>query len=720
MGRKSKVPVKIDSSGGGTDVPPQDGLPAFLRYIDIKGKEYGLEILTRVFFVLPTEKEVAETVQRHQSEEDHLYVIGAGMPYMPSGKCTMPLFEECKSLGLCEEISHDIVRMAIVQLQGKYLGQGSVSTVVKSMQKFVEFLASRSEKPQKLTDINKEDWADYLERCVADNRPITEMYFNAARLIFSSYQQTSLGGWLDGLMFKRGKRGNLSKEHTSEVAEAKDYSDVVMYQLLSLFIFTFEQRIGFLKRYEKITEADMPEDWIYPGRKAKIKKKGTESDTSQLLLKWLTDGDTGYETLINHYILHHKAGAMGHRLKGDKRLNISEKLISFYSRDKNKKTLVSKFHESMGRRHGYDSNGSLNLLFFYVNDKKVPTEPNYIINQIGWCLANLIMMQTGVNKEVVLTIPSKSENGESILTRGDTVFVRKDDMESEINLYGTKARTGGAPEKIIPIIIVKNSPLYEMLIDYERYVKVGDGPFFEFNRTFVNQWSSGGSSANGISNYFKVTNEAGEILTTIDSTRFRKVFASGQLLDRMKNVKDMSELAEKLRDDLNHGNLDTTLTNYLLKSTVGRSIIDIAIATISGEKLNDLKCKSQIQLSEPIKFKKKVFLCHCVDPHNPSHDVAIADECRHYDLCLGCEQSTIAKEHLPYICLRILQYEAEREKDPYIWTATFEDRWCIAHDALECYINADKRNGRRFIDDAWITAREGRISLPPIISPTRV
>jgi hypothetical protein len=100
--------------------------------------------------------------------------------------------------------------------------------------------------------------------------------------------------------------------------------------------------------------------------------------------------------------------------------------------------------------------------------------------------------------------------------------------------------------------------------------------------------------------------------------------------------------------------------------------------------------------------------------------VAIADECRHYDLCLGCEQSIITKEHLPYICLRIIQYEAEREKDQQIWPALFEDKWCIAHDALARYIEKNKKDGRHLVDEAWITARQGRITLPPIIAPSRM
>lgn len=330
-------------------------------------------------------------------------------------------------------------------------------------------------------------------------------------------------------------------------------------------------------------------------------------------------------------------------------------------------------------------------------------------------------MQTGVNKEVVLTIPSKAEDGNSILTRGDTVFVKKEGAETEIHLYGIKAKVGNAPKKIIPVIIVKHSPLYEMLVDYERYVKVGNGPFFEFNNSFISSWAIAGG-VNDLSKNYPVTDENGNQLSSIQTTRFRRVFASGQLLDRMKNIREMNELAEMLRNDLNHGNLDTTLTHYLMKSTVGRSVIDIAIATITGDKLNDLKCKSQIEGDDrkSIQFKKKVFLCHCIDPLNPSHDVAIADECRHYDLCLGCEQSIITKEHLPYICLRIMQYEEEREKAPHIWPALYEDKWCIAHNALSRYIESDKKNGRFLVDEACIAARNGRVTLPPIIAPNRI
>lgn len=719
MGRISKPPVKIDASDSGTEVPLQDGLPPFKRFIDIDGKKHGKKILTRLFFVTPSDEEVTETVQMHQSAEVQVFVMGAKMPYMRSTLVSPPIFERCKALGFSEDFSNNIVRLAIRHLSGKHLSKSSVNSAERSLRDFVGFLANHREDPQTLNDISKEIWVDYLALCAADGKANTEILFNTVRLIFHTFKPTSIGGWLDSLKFKRGKRSKPSPEHTSELVETKDYSDVVMYQLLALSIYTFEQRIKYLKHYEDLTEADMPQDWIYPGRiTVRAKKRGILCDTHQLLTTWLSDEVTGYQTLIDHYILYHKAGLVRKTSKGDYKRGFSTTLVNFWICSEENRALVTKFLEAMGQRYGYEyKTAATNLLSFYVNNKKVPTDSNRIINEIGWCLANLLMMQTGVNKEVVLTIPSKSENGKSILTRGDTVFITKGGGNSEINLYGIKAKTGGTPEKNVPIIVSKNSPLFEMLVDYERYVKVGDGPFFEFNQTFINEWSTAGGS-NDLSKHFPVTDENGEQLLSIDSTRFRKVFASGQLLDRMKNIKDMNELAEKLRDDMNHDNLDTTLTNYLLKSTVGRSIIDIAIATIIGGKLNDLKCRSQVEHLKPIPYKKKVFLCHCIDPHNPSHDVAIADECKHYDLCLGCEQSVITREHLPYICLRILQYEAERVKDPHVWPATFEDRWRIAQDALDRYIATDKKNGQEFVDNAWVVAREGRISLPPIIAST--
>jgi len=724
MGRKSKPSVTIKPTVVSTEVPPADGLPPFKRFLDIDGKQRGKKHVTRLFFVNPTDQEVILAEQDRKSKiNEQMYVMAALMPWMPKGaQVSTPLFEHCKSMGFSDDFSADIVRLVINYLQGKHFGRNSLYQTESAMREFVSFLSTRSNRPQYITDIDRDAWVDYLNLRVMDKRGKSERDFNYAKGIFNAYSKTSLGGWIGVLKFS-SKRRNLASEHTSELADnTRDYSDVVMYQLLALFIFTFEQRIGYLKRYEQLSEADMPQDWICPGRKKekRLFKSGDVSEHTLLLEKWLSDEGKGYETIIDHCIIYHKAGFGSHyKQRRGNRDPFKEKLKS-YECHHAETGLYKAFRKAMGDRHGYDWESWNNTFLAYYVKKKSSGEPNIIMNQIGWCLANLVMMQTGVNREVVLTIPSLGEDGTSILNRGDAVFIKDGQSgETEVNLYGYKAKTGQAPERVIPIVLPKDGPLYQMLIDYEKYAKIStDGPFFEFNKGFICGWSTAGGVAN-LSKDFPIINESRDYLKTIESSRFRKVFASGALLERVKNVNDMNELAELLRQDLNHGNFDITFSHYLLKSSVARSVMDIAIATVISGKLDDFRCKSRIEVDKPVQYKKKVFLCHCADPNNPGHEVAIADECRHYDLCLGCEQSVIAKEHLPYICLRIIQYEAERKKDPLIWAATFEDRWCIAHDALECYIAKDKQYGRILVDDAWRSAREGHVSLPPIIAPTR-
>jgi len=735
MGRKSKPPITINLAVGETEVPPTDGLPPFRRFFDVHGQLRRKALLTRVFFVTPTDQEIQATVEERKSQKDvQVYVIAAKMPWMNKGaRTSSPLYDHCKSKGFSDEFSSDIVRLVINHLQGRHLGRNSLYQTDSALKVFVNFLSSHREKPNSITDIGKDTWVEYLDIRAKDKRKKSAFEYNYARRVFSAYRGTAVNGWLDGLMLKESKRGKLASEHTSELADnIRDYSDAVLYQLLALFIYTFEQRIGFLKQYERVTEADMPPDWIYPGRKNVFpgrvgkgnmqSKVGMLTDKTLLLERWLRDEEDGYEVIINHCIVYYKAGLRVRTSQKSKWLTSQFlSVLKSYAAKYAATGLYKKFLIEMGNRHGYDYETDPVTFVDYYIKKKAADEPHVVMNQIGWCLANLLMMSTGVNREVVLTIPSLGEDGKSILNRGDKVFVKDgQSVETEINLYGYKAKSGAAPERIIPIVIPKDGPLYQMLIDYEKHVKVGtDGPFFEFNKGFVGSWSTAGG-VRDLAKNFPVIDESGKYLKTIEASRFRKVFASAALLDRMNSVKDMNELAELLRDDLNHGNFDTTFSHYLLKSGVARSVMDIAIATVIGGKLDELKCKSQIEVKKVVPHKKKVFLCHCVDPTIPTHDVAIADECRHYDLCLGCGQSVITKEHLPYICQRIIQYEAERKKDPHIWVATFEDRWCIAHDALARYVEVDKRHGRHLVDKAWQSAREGHVSLPPIISPTRL
>lgn len=159
-----------------------------------------------------------------------------------------------------------------------------------------------------------------------------------------------------------------------------------------------------------------------------------------------------------------------------------------------------------------------------------------------------------------------------------------------------------------------------------------------------------------------------------------------------------------------------TLSSYLMKDPHGRNALDAAIVAITSDKLEEaLSFKGEIDLKGKNNNRKKVFLCECSDPFNPTHNYYIADECMHYDLCLGCKRSVITKKHLPYICARILQYEIAKEANPQNWSLMFEDKWMIAHDALKKYQEKAKGNGSQIIEKAWSMAKNNEVLLPPII-----
>jgi hypothetical protein len=662
MGRRRKEPILIEQSGViPTEVTAVNGLHEFKRFIDVHGDNATKKIITRIFFVSPNQAEINETEVLHRSDGLHLCVIGARTQYIRNPGKSPPLYEYCRNLNFSEEFSIDIVRLFVGYVEGKKYSTGYLNDHVAAIKEFVDFLANQNIEINifSLSDIDFEIWCKYLSTMEKDARTTSSKIFSKLRTLFSAYPQFCLNGRLKHLIFRecKGSRTKPASEHTSELVNDKVYSDSEMYQLLAIFVESIQRRIGYLKYYQNLTEKDMPDDWLRPGERPIWLCGGHRTNQQELINKWLMDENDGYQILIDHHIMWHKlnpvyTSAYGWNGSFSKKLSLAPN-----------KALTDKFSKTMAQRHGYLAvQGGGSLINAYIK-KKSGKHSTPQINQIAWCLANLLMMFTGINKEVALSIPSQAKDGNSILTRSDNTFITSDKESSEIVLYGWKERTGMAPRKMIDIPIPKTSPIYGYLQDYEKYVKVeNDGPFFELNRGF--SWEDAGAISN-FNELYPVLDESGEYLKSIQTPRFRKVFLSGQLIEHLKGVKDGNELAEKLRQDLHQKNFDTTFVYYILKSNTARSVIDIAIATVTSEKLKDaLKFKGKILLKPSSKANKKVFLCDCEDPTKPSHGVAIAEECRHYDLCLGCERSIIFKEHLPYICCRILQYEEERKIDP--------------------------------------------------------
>lgn len=448
MGRKSKPPVVLGSiSDIRTEVPPVDGLPAFASYIDVPFERQRGRSVARLFFRPPSQGEIEETVRlRELVGKENVSVLGARMPYMNRGvKVTPALYEYCLEQGFSEDFAVDLVRLVINYLQGMHLASDTLSDKLRRLRGFLDFLSSWTEEPLLLTipDLGKQLWMDYLEFVESDPNVKANSVFNDVRCFFKSYAPTSLRGWLAQLTVVERKR-NPDAEHSSELVDAS-YSDAVMYQILAHCLEGFKRRIGYLKRYESLTEANMPSDWLYPGRnnrkpvqgREKVKGRGYETESFRLLVNWLSDEEVGYQTLIDHLIIHHKIGA----IKVDQRGKLYGgflRTLGSLTRYPEVRPLLQKFWKTTASWHGFSYPMKTRSIWSFYLNKSTSGEVNLMINQIAWCLANLLMMQTGINKEVALSIPSRGEDGRSILLRDDTLFVSKDARTTEVEIYGFK------------------------------------------------------------------------------------------------------------------------------------------------------------------------------------------------------------------------------------------------------------------------------------------
>ena len=720
MGRKRKSPVVITYSASPAILNVDAALPALQRFIDIQFETTTRKEITRIFLVEPNSEEIENTLELFAANKNSLSIISAAIEgiHQSKSKTRKPLYDTCIEKGLSDQFASSFLRLVIHFLSGKRFSTAALRQKILALEQFLNHIKASTNTPSSLTieGLDKDIWLAFLEKMEGDKRTTAKGIFNNVVQIFCSHELTSLGGWLNKLSFRLKNATKPHAEHSSELSDSS-YSDVVMFQLLALFIEGFQRRIGYLKRYALLSEFDMPADWIWPSRSSRdwllFEKGGVNKRVVTAMLEsWLSDETQGYQILIDHHIIYHKLGHISGRQRFSNRLQPLRGSA---------KDLVHRFYTKMGVSHGYRYGNGISMLMSFYLKKMKSNETNLIIDQIAWCLANLFMMQTGVNKEVVLSIPSLQENGISILKRSDPVFLSPSGLSNEVALFGYKERSGSLSRKKIYISIDKKTPLYEMLVEYEKDVKVNSkGPFFEVNKNFIAAWSKAGGIAN-FRDVYPVIDESDVHLTSINTRRFRKVFATGALLNLLKNVTNGNELADKLRLSLHKKSLDETLSVYLMKSGASRSIIDAAIATITSEKLAEgLKFKGKVALKKNIKVKRRVFLCDCEDPTNPSHDAAFAEECKHYDLCLGCERSVISKENLRYICYRINQYQQAREQAPHLWSGMFEDKFNIALDALDQYALKDHKNGKKLIEEAWHEANKVESLLPPIITSNRM
>ncbi|WP_371194809.1 hypothetical protein [Glaciecola sp. SC05] len=321
----------------------------------------------------------------------------------------------------------------------------------------------------------------------------------------------------------------------------------------------------------------------------------------------------------------------------------------------------------------------------------------------------IILIQTGINLEVALSL--KRFYGKVHWTKRYDVNLGIDaktiSKRQVLRLTGIKKKTGVAPAKEVDIRVPVDSYLYQILKMYEDIFAEQGNDLFYSGMHF-------GNANRDFFSVYKIVTDSGEELSSIATTKIRKSFAGASLAKIVEEVGSGQELERRLRESLSHENFDTTIFSYLMKTGVGHLIYSSAVVALTNQMLEDaITFKGKVcsnKTSKDSSTRIPVYLCDCEDPTKPSHDVPIANRCKQYDLCLGCERSEVYAEHIPRICYRILQYE--QTASPV--DALLADRKAIA---LDCLVKFERMHpdGQMIIEQSYQIANNAMLNNKPLL-----
>ena len=262
----------------------------------------------------------------------------------------------------------------------------------------------------------------------------------------------------------------------------------------------------------------------------------------------------------------------------------------------------------------------------------------------------LLIAESGRNKEVITSIPTQ--------TQGVSVLKNKDRFASEPSslLRGFKERghTAGGGKQPETLSIPHRTPMFShlQLFDCIRQLMHPSRKMF-FNAT------------NAVTKYQKafasgaqIKEKNGTLLNSINTTKFRKVYAGEVLQQWMEKIKNKDDLVRAVAADLKN----TIPLHYLLQSSSTEDMLSTAIVALQTKFIEHhqhiaVKMITTEKESEH-KVKEPRFLCDCIDPVNPDYAENLnVSYCKQFDNCLGCSKAEVYREHLPRIIYRCFQYE---------------------------------------------------------------
>lgn len=327
----------------------------------------------------------------------------------------------------------------------------------------------------------------------------------------------------------------------------------------------------------------------------------------------------------------------------------------------------------------------------------------------------LLMCESGRNFEVINTIPARVSSGDyslSILENEDR-FV----SEASILLYGFKYRghfsVEGAQQE--EISITTSSALFKFLNlfkDINSKLRLDSDTFFTDDK-IISAYSI------NFTKFCQIKDRDGEILTSFDTRKFRKVFAGESLNRWMKDIKNTDDLVSAVANDLKN----TIPLTYLLQSSTTEDMLSTSIVGLQMKFLEThLLIASEIKLNKekpPEKGREKRFLCDCLDPSRPDY-VANLDVtyCKSFDNCLGCSRGVVYEEHLPNIIYRGFQYEEILRGNRDLYQGQYEIKHHRANEVIEKFKRSD--NGKEVFLNAFKKAVDAwedpdTFLLPPLL-----
>jgi hypothetical protein len=696
MAKKIKAKIVLSQADNkivSMPIVDKNGLPSYSRFFDTHDN------LVRIFFENPRSK--TEVTDSRYPQKSY---IGTGK-YSTGKKTGFLIFRDGETL-VGADIAKTFAQLMIKKDINRKLSKASVGNLHSAIKSFFLYIASLESQAlqfNKLTVMFFSSWLNSLATNVARTHKNHIKTLLDLHPLVSQFDLSSIK-----LKEKTNNIRSIGQVEFDQITEQYDYSDKELMQILAYSFYEIEQAEKHLAGVETTTIADLKSDYI-PYHNLSIR--------NETIKRLFESGVDGHEKLLKHIYLGIRDEKNGFRLiksKPNYKLFVDRIFTigkHLYKNEYSHSTDFEKFLKSQALSLRPPRNKESDRV--NIKSGRVNYFERLTLKSLHHELAILIytMITTGLNLETVLAWKWKVnnkpwyENYDVELGITDKTIPR----DKSIVMLGKKMKGKGISKPIATTITV-NSPLFN-------YLKFLDKTRID-NRVHVFSIRNVHDKLKAFAQHYPIINDNGEPLSTIHTRRLRKVFAGHKLISLLKDVKSSYELVAKLKDALNHNQFDTTLFSYILKSGVGNLVLNSAIVALTSDLLEkSLIFSGEIKEDNERRDEtNKVFLCDCSDPTKPTHGLQIADRCRKYDMCLGCERSEVYSEHLPAIWYRILQYEDMKMTDYETFKITLEDRLSIAKNTIEQY-KIKHTKGKEVADKSYETAVNAMLNKTPLLPP---